>query len=375
MKKLGLIILITQLIGFSLKSQTVSTVTPGNFTDGLAKDHLGNVYCSDWGGNIVYKLDTSGAVSIFKGGFSNPNGIAVDDSNHIYICDHTANRIFKYDTAGTQIRSYSGFNSPAGIKKLPNSPNFIVVEYNFGRVKILEPNGNITQLHSGVPLDGPAGIAIIDTTIYIANFNNRRVYRFNSNNTLSLIVQLPSHRGTYDNLGFLTAMHGKLYATHISGERIYEIDPVSNTASVFAGSVRGFQDGPISNATFNQPNGILADPANNRMYISEAGGLKNLRIIDNLVVSTPNNKLERLSLEVYPNPTNSELNVKIPNLKTRNVEVSISNNLGQEIFLKTLPVANGSIQINLQDSLFPSGSYVVSLRDKNTIASKLFIVE
>ena len=359
-------------IFFSINAQTVSTITGGDCTDGLAQDHLGNIYCSDWGGNIVYRIDSLGNSSIFKGGFVNPNGIAVDDTNQVYVCDHTDNRVEKYDQSGNLIRNYTGFNSPAGIKRLPNSDSFIVVEYNTGRIKILQPNGTVTLKHTGLPLNGPAGIAIIDTAVYIANFNDRRIYSY-VNDSLHFIAQLPSHPGNFNFLGFLTALNGKLYATHISGNRIYEIDPSSGLMSVFAGNgTSGTQDGAIGIATFKQPNGILADTVNDILYISEAGS-KNLRVISNLAVSLPELENSLSNFSLFPNPVDYQLNILLPDQSTKSFTLNIYDQLGREIYSDEKTFINRKVTIQIDHAIFSPGNYAISLKSGNTIATKLFI--
>ena len=68
-------------------SQTVSTVTSGNFYDSIGQDSQGNIYCSDFFGDSVFKYGTNGAVTTFASGFTNPNGLAVNGQDEIFICD------------------------------------------------------------------------------------------------------------------------------------------------------------------------------------------------------------------------------------------------------------------------------------------------
>lgn len=372
MKKSSTLVFIAMTVAIVLHSQTVRTITFGNLTDGLAIDNKGNIYCSDWPGSTVYKIDTAETVTIFKNGFSNPNGIAVDDSNNVYICDHTDNEIEKYDEFGTFIRNYIGINSPSGIKKLPNSPNFIFVEYNTSRISILEPGGRRTQVFSGRPINGPAGIALIDTNVYIANFNDRAIYQL-IGNSVFLVAQLPSFSGQYNAIGFLTALNGKLYATHVSGNRIYEVDPSTGVFSVFAGSTVGSQDGFITSATFNLPNGIIADTANSRLLISESGS-QNLRIIDNVVVSSKEYLQLFQEVTIFPNPVKDELNIKLSTGNTDSIVVKIYTINGKELHTSIASSKNGEIRIRLNNLLFINGNYIVNLsQNQHTISKKIII--
>ena len=217
------VLLLSLLASSYVFAQTVSTVSEGNFTDGLALDNDGNLYGSDWANHTVYKYATDGSVDTFKTGFSNPNGIAVNAANEIYICDHTADVIFKYDQAGNELDSYSGIESPAGIVLEPGTDDFLVVSYNENTIHRLAADGTITDLYansgsSADTLNGPAGITFIGNTPYIANFNDRKVFKF-ENGALTIIAQLDPNGLTWNFIGFLTAYQGQLFATHI-GEAI-----------------------------------------------------------------------------------------------------------------------------------------------------------
>ena len=171
-------ILVAFSLVFAIKAQTVSTITDGNFHDGLEVDAMGNLYGSDFTGDSVYKYDTNGEVSVFKSGFSSPNGIGIDPSGDIYICDHFANTIYKYDEDGDLLDTFAGLTTPAGIKNIPGTNEMLIVEYNSSTVKILDVDtGSISTVVSGSPINGPAGIAFVGTDIFIGNFNDRKILK------------------------------------------------------------------------------------------------------------------------------------------------------------------------------------------------------
>ena len=248
---------------YSINSQTVSTITQGNFQDGLAMDSQGNVYGSDFFGpsRSVYKYDTNGNVTTFASGFVTPNGIGINSLDEIYVCDHFGNVIKKYDINDTLLENYSNglFSSPAGIQPIPNTLDMLVVEYNntTGRkIKRLAADGTVTTLYTGAPLNGPAGITFIGEVPYIANFNDRKIFSF-LDGTLTEIAQLPSIASpTAGSLGFLTSGNNLLYATNLNENKIYSIDPSTGQVTLLAGSSDGSLDGSISSATFSGPNGI-----------------------------------------------------------------------------------------------------------------------
>lgn len=280
-----------------LNAQTVSTVSEGLFSDGLGIDSQGNVYGSDYAGDSVFRYEVStGTVTTFKTGFSNPNGIGVNMQDEIYICDHTAGTIFRYDLDGNELATYTGLITPAGIKNVPGTNDMLFVTYNNSTINLLAEDGTITQLYAGAPLNGPAGIAFINGEVYIGNFNDRRIFRYESG-SVSFVAQLPAGASGTNFLGFLSANEDYLLATQIGEHKLYKIDPEDGTVSVYAGSEQGTMDGNLETATFSLPNGILADTVNDKIYVSEAGS-KNLRIIDEVDLSIEETLLDGSSLKL-----------------------------------------------------------------------------
>jgi sugar lactone lactonase YvrE len=374
MKKLYFLLIFYGLY-ISLKAQSVSSITNGSFTDGIAIDQQGNLYCSDWGGNRIYKYDTAGTVSVFKAGFSNPNGLCVSDSGYLYVCDHTANTIYKLDLSGSFLDTFPSFSNPADIKQIPGSNDFLVTEYNSRRIKRLHANGTVSVFFQGVPLNGPVGITFIDTTVFIGNYNDRRILRFN-NGSFQQVVQIPSAGGPFPYLGFISAMNGKIYATQLSANRIYEIDPINNTTLTYAGTgTFGSSNGPVSSATFSYPNGIYADSISNQIFVSDYSS-KNLRIINNNSVGInevfhPSDAL----IKLYPNPSHSSITIELNDPSIQKVSITIYDSKGQTMNKKDLSVKQGKIFVPLTQQNLPPGSYIIQVVNKATIASRTFVVE
>ena len=231
-------------------SQTVTTVTDGNFYDSIGQDSQGNIYCSDFFGDSVFKYDTNGNVTTFKNGLTNPNGVDVNEQDEILICENGMDRVNKYNLSGTLITTYAtGIDKPTGIRAIPGSADALIVEYDNNTLKQLASDGTVTTLFSGSPLNGPSGIAVVNGDIFISNYNNRMIMKF-ENGAMTVVTQLPATAPNANFIGFLTSSNSKLYATQLGEHRIYEIDPVSGNSTVYAGSSLGNTDGDISVATF-----------------------------------------------------------------------------------------------------------------------------
>ena len=142
---------------------------------GLTTDHNGNLYISDYGCDVVRKVNSAGIVSTVAGnathGFSGDNGpatsaqlaypcpVAVDNSGNIYIPDAQNHRVRRVDAvtgiittvAGTGVLGYSGDGGPAtsaqtsfpGSVVIDNAGNFYFGDYNMV-IRKVDPAGIIT---------------------------------------------------------------------------------------------------------------------------------------------------------------------------------------------------------------------------------------
>ncbi|MBW1298530.1 T9SS type A sorting domain-containing protein [Aquimarina litoralis] len=369
MKTNTLYFIILLLAATNLNSQTVTTITEGLFHDGLALDTNGNLYGSDYSGDSVFKMDVNRNVSTFVSGLNTPNGIAVNSNNEIYICDHESNRIIKYNDNGDELANYTT-TTPAGIKKMPNSDDMLFVGYGNNTINVLTSDGMITQLFSGSPLNGPAGIAFDDSgTIFIGNFNDRRIYKYD-NGMLEYVAQLPSGGISANFLGFLTYANGFLYATQLGEHRIYRINPQNiDDFEIFAGSGIGSVDGNVADARFNLPNGILASPDGATLYVSDAG-TKNLRIISDVTLSINEFIDADFSLMLYPNPSSEILTIKGVLLEQSSFDIAVYDTLGQRIFSESNPFETEAFERNINTSDWSSGIYTVLITSDKYRTSK-----
>jgi sugar lactone lactonase YvrE len=111
------------------------TPTPGpatlsrlNYPGGVAVDSLGNVYIADFGNDVVEKVTPSGTLSIFAGNgtvgaptsgwatsskLGGPAFLAVNSSNDVYIADFGENMVEKVTSAGA-LSIFAGTGVPAG---------------------------------------------------------------------------------------------------------------------------------------------------------------------------------------------------------------------------------------------------------------------
>ncbi|WP_299680299.1 T9SS type A sorting domain-containing protein [uncultured Dokdonia sp.] len=356
------------------QAQTVTTVTEGSFYDGFGITSNGDVYCSNFQGNEVFKYEfTTGNVTTFATGFTNPNGIGVTDDDRIYICEAGGGTIHIYHTDGSLLDTVTGLNNPTGIKYNIQDDNLLWVSYNQSSLNYLDPDDNETGIIiQGAPLNGPSGIAFIGDQTYISNYNDRKIFRLESDETLTEIAQLPAGAAQNNVLGFLTSKGGFLYGTQIGEHRIYRIDPETGGVFLFAGSTLGNTDGDIDTATFNFPNGILGDTTNDRIYISDAGSA-NLRIIENVSLSVNAFAKADTSIQLFPNMQNDSITIKGTLINAQNYELNVYNTSGQLIETVVGVIQEGELLTTLMTSTWGKGVYLIKINAEETVVTKRFI--
>lgn len=308
MKKSISTLLIILLCSFSkLYTQVVSTLLDSSterITDALILDEHGNLYGSDYNGDKVYKLSPDGELSVVAEGLGSPNGLAFDSNGNLFICDNTDNRIYTLDSEGNFIDTVF-ISSPSGIIKALDSDTMIFTQYTGHTLNKLSPDGDIIQTHSGGVLNGPVGLAYDgEGRLYVGNFNNREIYEV-LDQDLEYVATVPGPSG--GNLGFIAYGAEMLWGTSFQGDEIYQIEPnYIDSVILYSGSTPGSMDGPIEEATFNNPNGIITNLAGDSIYISQYPGGE-IRLIGPEALGGI--EYSSAKSRIYPNPSQETIQV------------------------------------------------------------------
>lgn len=300
--------LLVSIIGHSQVVQTFFNTPGSRVTDALLQDAAGNLYGADYSGTAVYRITPHGESTTFATGFNTPNGLAFDSDGNLFVCDNQGNRIYKLDSQGSFLDTISVFN-PSGIIKSMDSDTMIFTQYQGDKLNKLTPDGLIIETHSGGDLNGPVGLAYDDLgQLYVGNFDDREIYRIDGDELVYIAtVPGPSSNGW---LGFITYGQGVLWGTNFGGHDIYKIYPsYTDSVSFFAGGSLGATNGPIDEARFNQPNGILASTSGDTIFVSEFS-TGHIRMITDLVSPTTEIGSAVPELSVFPNPSKGVFNFR-----------------------------------------------------------------
>lgn len=350
-------------------AQTVTTFSDGTPDDAIALDTQGNIYCSNYVGDTVFKFTPSGGMTPFITGLNTPNGLAFNSNEELYICDGQGNTIYKYDIDGNQLASYPIPGHPSGIVKSFNDETMIFTLYTENKIMHLDTDGTITEISSAPELSGPVGIVYDDNgNLFVGNYNNREIYKVLLNGDLEYIAQLPTEGGTFPNLGFITFGQGKLWGTVMGNDKIYWVNPNEvDDYGLFAGSTQGSMDGDISVATFHTPNGILFDEPNNRILITDFG-TKNLRIISGVTLGNDEFQLHEASVAVVPNPIASSFEIQFKDKLISTFTLKVYDTLGKVVFQGKNINSNSKIDA----ASWERGIYFLEIHtDKGTIQKKI----
>ena len=375
MKKITLLVLLGLLINVSAFTQTVSTFTDGTPDDAIAVDSNGNIYASNFTGDTVFKFTQVGDVTAFVTGLNTPNGLAFDSNDNLYVCDYVGQAIYKYDSSGVQLNSFPITGNPSGLIKSFDNDGVIYTNYPEKTINRLAVDGTVTLVSSAPELNGPVGLAYDENgVLYVGNYADRNIYRVLANGDVEYIAQLPTDGAPFPNLGFIAYGQGKIWGTTMGSDKIYSVNPDEvDDIVLFAGSTQGSDDGDISMATFNTPNGILFDPNDETtLYITDFG-TKNLRIISDVVLSSNDIVLKKNSVLLYPNPSDGILNLTLDLHGNSTYSLRIYNLLGQVLFSSDDEVDDSIISKTLAVDFLNSGVYFIKVSVDGDEITKQFI--
>lgn len=179
-----------------------------NSPTGIAFDSAGAMYVTNWSGNSIIKIKTNGERETFYSDISSPAGIVIDEKDNIYVSSYSDDYILKITSSGKaqkisddyhtptgitfsnsgkllitnrstgeivslDLNNFKketivrGLSTPVGVTQLPD--NSLVVSQYSGRLTLIEPNGNKTELGRdfnrpgvGIVTIAPNQVAVID---------------------------------------------------------------------------------------------------------------------------------------------------------------------------------------------------------------------
>ncbi len=247
--------------------------TPSIGLDALTLDTKGNIYVSNFGQNIdgtftgqeVFKITPEGVKTVFGSELNVPAGIITDQSDNIYVAN--GNDISKFTPEGVKSLFVTSSGFPFGGLTIDEKGVIYVSIFNTTTLRKIETDGTITAIANDPRLQGTSGIAYHQesATLYMGNFVDGKIYKVTLDGTVSELADAGQ------SIGRMIEMNGALYVTLFKEHKIAKIT-LEGVVEIIAGSgAESQKDGAFLEASFNKPNGIAGDEANNTLYVSDYG--------------------------------------------------------------------------------------------------------
>ena len=304
---------------FTIFAQQVTTLNPDSGADdGIIFDSAGNLYGSHYIGSEVVKLNPDTWESeIYSDGFNTPNGLAFGADGNLYMADNIGNKIYRILSDGTKEIFVNNIINPSGLILEPDSDTLIATTYDGSKIVKIATDGTVVEFSAGGILNGPVGLCYDDEgRLYTGNFGNRKIIRLEENGDQVLISQAPGN----GSLGFIAYAKGYIYGTLFTQHKIYRTDLMGNDTIILGGGA-GNVDGDGTVAKFNRPNGIIASPSQDTLFVTDFA-TRSLRMITDLtpvISGTSEINNNSIKLSIYPNPVATESSLELELEKSSNV--------------------------------------------------------
>jgi hypothetical protein len=309
---------------------------------GVAVDSAGNMYVADTANHRIRKITPTGVVTTLAGNgtttfadgvgtnatFNNPSGVAVDSAGNMYVADTNNNRIRKITPAGvvtTLVGSTSGYLDGAGTNARFSAPRGVAVD-SAGNVYVADtgnhrirgfstPGTPFTYTAAGSTFPGfadgngagstsfssPWGIAVDrNGIVYVGDSGNNRIRKVVVTNGDGVVTTLAGQAtsGSTDGIGTSASFSGPtgvtvdsmgtVYVADANNQRIRKITPAGVVTTLAGNGTTTFANGTRTNATFNNPQGIVVDSAGN-VYVADTTNHR-IRKIGTNVAQVPLNR-------------------------------------------------------------------------------------
>ena len=302
---------------------------------GLALDESGNLYVSDYGNNLIRKIDSLGVVTTFAGGgsvggnaagniynvqgtnakFNGPWGIDIDNSRQkMYVADKNNHQIKWISLAqdatlgtvsnllGSGISSNSNSFTPAtGSNAVLNSPQAVRVNSMSNILYLSTGGAQIIVVNCGTGYAqrflGTSSGSAADGTGTLARFRSPRGLAFDSNSS-------------------------KLYISDQGNHKIRQSSTPGGVVTTLAGAgTAGYLDNTGATALFNTPYGQALDNSKANIYVADYGNnlIRKVNITSTVVTTfagggTPSQnsgRTEGVGTEIrFKNPTDVAVDEK-----------------------------------------------------------------
>ncbi|MFA6511580.1 MAG: FG-GAP-like repeat-containing protein [Patescibacteria group bacterium] len=254
-----------------------------DFSEDVLSDGSGNFYIADTYNNVIRKVGTNGKISTYAGTgafgerngaadsaeFGLPRGIARDSSGNIYVADTGNNAIRKITPSGSVSTLLSNLSGPEGLAVY--NTTLYIAETGSGKILFVSTNGgSVTTLTTG--LSEPKKLVVTDVTIYVADAGLYKVMKVDRRSGIKSTLSGSGTKGykegaastaRFQNLWGIAKVGSTLYVSDGNGltDYIRKVNTSTGATELFVSDARM--------RVVNYPAGIAA--YNNKLYVAMAG--------------------------------------------------------------------------------------------------------
>lgn len=276
---------------------------------GIKADNAGNVYFSDYGENVVRKIDASGVVTTVAGngvfGGTGDGGLAVqaslaaplgldfDAQGNLYIAEGATSRIRKVAPTGI-ITTFAGIGGAgfsgdggAATSAALNSPTSVVVDKAGGNVYIVDAgNDRIRKVDASGKISTYAGSATLTTVNQLcSNSSSFSCGDGGLATAATLATPIDAALDSSGNLYIAERFIPLSSTSAVGGFRIRKVDASSGKISTIAGNGQNDtsgEGGGALQASVGNPAGLAIDPNSGALYLSDDRNNRIIRIDSNV---------------------------------------------------------------------------------------------
>lgn len=254
----------------------VSTFFNINAADALTLDDNGNLFATNYGTDIVYRITPDRNISTFASNQLGAAGMDFDSEGFLYLARYDVADIAKISPDGSEITQFAAaVPGPIAVEFDSQGNLFVNNNVNSAYTKI-DPDGNKTRVtissvnNSSLTLDD-------DDNIYISDYTTGIIHKVDAETgDQTVFANLPVTGG----VGYITYSNDYFFATSLTDHQIFMID-MNGSVEVIAGQrgVTGTRNGSGDVATFHNPIGIVASSDGNTLFVAQNGGSGAIRMI------------------------------------------------------------------------------------------------